>query len=349
MLRKIVSLLSVLAIFTGILCSCSNTRQENISLNGKEYSADEVVLEIGEHKVSLDFFRYSFLTVKATLEENGTTDFTKKENAELLKKETLEQTKYMFAVLDLAKKYGYSLSKENLDEIDSTMKNTFDSAGSASDYLALLEQNNLTNEVYKEVLEINNLGTLMSAALFGTDKKESKIVFTEKEAIDDYSKNNYRLMNIYFAVDSIDEDGVPLSDSEIEKNKSAAEKKANTAIKEIKNGASFEDTMKKYMGNDAYESDLQSYYDPKAISEPLGYDVSKLKVGETSELIFAQNCYYIIHRLECDEEYLSENSSSLVSVYSQKLYEEEVNKISDSLKITETKLYNQIAFDSFSK
>lgn len=351
MLKKALSLLTATIVLAAALCACAPKKDElKISVNGKEYGATQTVLEIGDYDVSLEFFRYCYLAVKSgMLQSDAALDFSKKENADKLKSEVLSETKRMFATLELAKKYKYTLSKEELAEIDSTMKSAFDSAGNSTDYNALLEENNLTNAVYKKALEINALSTKMSETLFGTDKKVNKVVYTKEEAVKGYSDSHVRFMNIYFGAAELNEQGAPLSADEIEKNKADAKKKADAALKEIKNGATFEATMKKYMGNDAYENDLQSYYDVDSISESLGYDLTHLKVGETSEIIFSQNYYFIIHRLENDLKYLTSIADDVAAVYAQQRYEEELSKLAESLEVKEGELYKQIVFDSFGK
>ncbi len=333
-----------------MLCSCKGKSELKIKVNDKEYPASQTVLKIGEYEVSLDFFRYCFLAVKSgMLQNDADLDFSKEENAKKLKDETITETKRMFAVLELAKEHNYTLSSEELGEIDDTMKSAFDSAGNSADYEALLEENNLTNEVYQKALEINALNTKMAEALCGTNKNTNKIVFTKKQAVTAYSDSRTRLMNIYFPVTYLDDAGELLSTEEYEKNKAEAKSNADAAIKEIKNGASFEATMKKYMGEEAYESDLQNYYDAQAVSESLGYDLTGLKVGETSEVIFSQECYFIIHRLENDTEYLESIADDVASVYAEERYEEELSKVSDSLKVEETELYKEIVYNSFGK
>lgn len=350
MFKKALSLTVSIILLATMLVSCKEKNEITIKVNGNNYSASQTVLEIGEYKVSLDFFRYCYLAVKSgMLELDSTLDFTKEENANKLRDEALTETKRMFAALELAKKHKYTLSAEELSEIDDTMKSAFESAGNSTDYNALLEENNLTNEVYKKALEINTLNTKMAETLFGTDSETNKIVFTKEEAVKGYSDSHTRFMNIYFPVAYLDDLGQALSTEDFEKNKADAKKKADAALNEIKNGASFADTMKKYMSEDDYEADLQSYYDAAAISESLGYDLTKLKVGETTDAIFSQNCYFIIHRLENDTEYLESVADDVAAVYAEQCYEEELSKTAESLNVKETELYKEIVYNSFGK
>ncbi len=350
MLKKALSLLMATIILGAALCACAPKNEQKITVNDKGYFASETVLKVGEHDVSLDFFRYCYLAVKSGMQsENSAIDFSKEENAKKLADEALSETKRMFAVLELAKKHGYELSADELDEIDDTMREAFESAGNAADYNALLAENNLTNDVYRKALEINTLSTKMAETLCGTDKETNKIVFTTEEAVENYNKTHTRLMNMYFPAAYLDDAGQSLSTEDYEKNKSEAKKKADAALKEIKDGASFADTMKKYMSEDDYEADLQSYYDAAAISESLGYDLTKLEIGQTSEVVFSQSCYFIIHRLENDTEYLTENAENVAAVYTEQVYEEALDEIANGLEVKETELYKEIVFDSFGK
>ncbi len=350
MLKKAFSILTAAVVLGAALCACAPKNEQNITVNDKEYSASETVLTIGDHDVSLDFFRYCYLAVKnGMLSENSALDFSKEENAKKLSDEVIRETKRMFAVLELSEKHGYKLTADELAEIDSTMKSAFESAGNATDYKALLEENNLTNDVYKKALEINTLSAKMAETLCGTDSKTNKIVFTAEEAVRAYSETHTRFMNMYFPAEYLDSAGQSLPAEDYEKNKAEAKKKADAALNEIKNGASFADTMKKYMSEEDYEADLQSYYDAAAISESLGYDLTKLEIGQTSEVVFSQSCYFIIHRLENDTEYLTENAENVAGVYAEQVYEEALSEISDGLEVKETELYKEIVFDSFGK
>ncbi|MBQ7799107.1 MAG: peptidylprolyl isomerase [Oscillospiraceae bacterium] len=350
MLKKAFSLLTATIVLGTALCACAPKKEQKITVNDKEYSASQTVLEIGENDVSLEFFRYCYLAVKSGMvNENSAIDFSKEENAKRLKDEVIKETKRMYAVMELAKKHGYTLTDEDAAEIENTMKETFESAGSAADYKALLEENNLTNGVYKKALEINALSAKMAETLCGTDKKTNKIVFTIEQAVKNYSDSHSRFMNMYFPAEYLNESGQALPSDEYEKNKAEAKKKADAALSEIKNGASFADTMKKYMGEATYEADLQSYYEEEAISESLGYDLSQLEVGEISEVVFAQSCYYIILRLENDVEYLTSIADDVATVYAEQVYEEKLDEIAAGYDVKETELYKEIVFDSFGK
>ena len=349
-LKKAVSLVCVLALCLLAFCSCSNKNEIMVTVGDKKYSQNETVFTLDGEKVSLGFYRYCYLMVKDNmLQSDSTLDFTKEENIKKLNEETMWQIKNFYSTAVLAKKYGYYLTEEILADIDDTMKGTFDSAGSAKDYKALLSENYLTHEVYEKALGLSYLNSIMEAGLFGTDKEVNKVVFTVDEAVEDYAKNNCHLMNIFFVVEYADEDGVMLSEEEYNKNKKEAEKKAKAAYNEIKGGKSFESVMKKYLGEDAYEADLQRYYDIESTSNLLKTDLSKLKVGEITEPIFSQDNYLIIYKLENDIEYLKKNPDNAVSAYAESRFSAALKEISDNFEIKETELFKKITPQTLTK
>jgi len=347
--KKLFSFFCLFAVTISLLCSCSKPSETVIKVGDTEYSADETVLVLDDYDISLEFYRYCYLAVKNALQTNDPDiDWSTEENRKTLSDETMGQVKYLCSVMKLAEKYGYELSEENLAEIDSTMKGTFESAGGATEYKLLLEENFLTHDMYQQALEINYLNSLMADSLFGTDAQTNKVTFTSDEAVEKYSENHYRLMSIYFPIEYLDEQGNRIEDEEYNKRNAAEKSKADAALKEIHGGASFAEVMKKYMGEEEYKADLQSYYDIDSISNSLGVDISGLKVGQTSAVIFAQECYFIIHRLENDAEYIKENATSVEATYAEDLLAQTLENISAEFKITETELYGKITPDTFS-
>ncbi|MBE6788499.1 MAG: hypothetical protein E7539_02425 [Ruminococcaceae bacterium] len=347
--KKVVSIFCVLAVSLCVFCSCSQKNEVLIKLGDKEYSQFKTVLKLDDYEVSLGFYRYCYLMVKDNMKKNDPDiDFTKEETIKELNEETMWQVKNFYAVDSLAKKYGYTLSSDDLASIDDAMKSAFDSAGNAKDYKAMLEKSYLTHEVYENALKLSYLNSNMSATLFGTDAKTNKETFTLNEAITSYEKTHCRLMSIYYPVDYADEDGVYLNEEEYNKEKAAVKAKADATLKKIRDGASFEIVLKQEMGEDVYKNDLQNYYDFESFSVMLGYDLTTLEIGQTTEPIFTQDNYFLVHRLKNDNEYLKENPANVISAYSGVCFANALQDISDNFKVKETDLLSKITPDSLS-
>lgn len=351
MKKKLLSIIAILSLSLCILCSCApKSGGGTLKIDGKDVNVQNV-LKIGDREVSYDMYRHWFLSVKASmLEGNSKIDFTKAENLKTLKDQTLSQIKFVFAVRELADKYKVKLTAEHNKQIEETMKETFNSAGSADNYRALLAENFLTDEVYKDILETNTLYDYMQATVIGTDKEKNQIVFTTEDALKKCGEDFYRLVDLYFFFDTEDEEGNALPEAQIEKNKKEAEKKINAAYDKIKSGKSFLDVLKENRTGESYELSLNGYYKPSTLDAVLGSEALKLKIGEYTKPIYANNMYIMLYRMENDNEYLKKNgvqpdgynTVSVEDYYAQEIFGEIVEKQMKDLKITELKYYDKI-------
>lgn len=351
MKKNLLTTVAALALILCIFCSCgSKSGGGNLKIDGKDVAVQNI-LKIGDEEITYDMYRHWFLSIKASMQEEAPKiDFTKKENIDALKSKTLEQLKFMCATHVLAKEYGVKLTKEHQEAIESTMKETFESAGSADDYRSLLAENFLTDEVYRSILELNTLYDYMQTTVVGTDKTKNKVVFTQADALKKCGEEFYRLVDIYFKVSVSDDEGNALSEAQIEKNKKEAEKKINAAYDRVMKGENFLDVLKETRSGEEYELSLQGYYKPETLSNSLGFDVKALKIGETSKPVYASESYIIIHRLENDNEYLKKNgiapdgytSVTIEEYYASELFGEIVEKKMNELKVTEYKYYDKI-------
>lgn len=351
MKKNILKILAALALALCTLCSCGTKSGGGfLKIDGKDVKVQNV-LKVGDREISYDMYRYWFLTVKASMQESDSNiDFTDEDTLNTLKEQTLEQIKFICATRELADKYGVKLSDEHLEEIESTMKETFNSAGGADDYKSLLAENFLTDDVYREILEVNSLYDYMQTTVVGTNKKKNQVVFTTQEALDKCNEDFYRLVDLYFFIDTEDEEGNALSESQIEKNKKEAEKKINAAYDKVKSGKEFTEVLKDYRSGEEYDLSLTGYYQPESLSESLGFDVESLEIGETSEPIYVNNMYIMLHRMENDSEYLKDNGVSIdgyttltiEDYYAQELFGQLVEEKMDELEVTELKYYDKI-------
>lgn len=357
MKKNLLKILAALTLTLCIFCSCgSESGGGTLKIDGKDVKVQNI-LKIGDTEISYDMYRHWFLNIKNTMqEETPNIDFTKKENIDALKEKTLEQLKYMCATQAIADKYGIKLTQEHNEAIESTMKEAFNSAGSADDYRALLAENFLTDEVYRAILEVNTLNDYIESDFTGTDKSKHKIVFTQEDALKKCNEDFYRLADIYFMVEVEDDEGNALSDSQIEKNKKEAEQKINAAYNKIKAGKDFTEVLKEYRSGEEYDASLLGYYNPESISAAFDIDARALKVGETTEPIYSNNSYLIIHRLENVDEHFIENGVSpdgyntltYEQYYAQHLLGEMAEKQMEEFKVTEYKYYDKITPETLS-
>ncbi len=344
-MKKSVALLVALVIAVTMIFSGCKT-QENVGGVLKLANGDVKVnsfVKINGEEISYDLFRYCYLTEKKEMEEaNSSIDWSKKENADKLLEEALGQVKFFSTIEALIEKYDYELTSDIYADVEDTMKKVYDACKSAEEYRKILAENYLNPEIYEDILILNALYAEMEANLVGTDKKVNKITFTEQEALDYYNKNYARLASVYFEVASTDEEGTEISDEQFEKNKAETKKLADAAYKKLET-KSFEEVMREYLSEEEAEANLVSYYPIASISNGLGYDVGKLKVGEVTEVIYSQSNYFIIQRLENDNEYIKKY---LMNSANTALAEEKFGKIveetMDGLKVEKLEYFGKI-------
>lgn len=343
MKKKILALVSLILAVVCLLCSCGEEKKlGTLKLSDGSVSV-EYLVEFNGEKIPFDLFRYFYLVKKSDMEEvDSKIDWSKEENQKLLLEETVDQLKFIYAVNNVAEKYDFSLTPSEKSEIESTMKEAFDTSGSAKDYLDLLNENFLTQDVYEYVLTTNIIYDAMADRLVGTDKELNKVVINEEDAMKNYNESHYRLMNIYFEVNQMDEEGNPVTEDVFESRRKQSEIDANNAYAKLKN-KDFEEVMREYLSEEEAEANLQSYYSVESVSNLLGVDIKKLNVGETTEVIYAQSTYFIIKRLENDVEYLKKNNMQVVlDNYANVKFTELVEDVMNKIKVTESEHYKLV-------
>lgn len=330
-------LLALLLSLSCLLCGCKKTSAVSLTVNGKRLSVNSAV-RIGTHTVPMDLYRYCFLSCKAEMEkENADIHWSDESSLKKLREQTLEQLKGLYAIENLADRYGYSLSREELEELDDNMEKTFKNAGGASSYRALLNESFLNQALYARILQLLTLSDKMETGLIGTDKEKNQIVLTEDEVLKAYGEKYCRLNCIYFAAAEEGAEGLTAAQ---------ARQKADAAYTRLQKGESFEKVMRDLLGDEAYEQNTQSYYNAAEISENFGVDVLALQPDSYTPVIEKAGGYYIIYRTENDRAYLTENLKSVSAAVAAQQYDELLQKESDALEVRPLAHYDDITPDT---
>lgn len=346
-MRKFLSLFLSLIMLSVFLTSCSKNETLGVlKINGKDVEVSSV-LKINNEKVPFDLFRYFFLSIKdSMIEENNSVDLTKGEGYKTLMDRTVKEVKYIYAIRDIADKYGYKLSDKDYAEIDETMKSAYDYSENAKKYKELLEENYLTHDVYKTILETNYLSNYIADSLIGTDETLNEITFDFEDALKSYVETHYRLVDMYFSYSTKDENNLDLKEDEIEKNRKKAEADAKGAYAKL-SSRSFEDVMGDYFNKEQIETALNTYYPISSFNNMKEVDLKSLKVNETTEVVHYSNVYTIIKRLETDEKWLRENNKSEVeAAYVEVLLDKLIEETIDGYKTEKLQYFDKITVES---
>lgn len=312
MKRKIAVLVSFILAAVMICSSCTAPKQNNWKLKIDGVDTEITCpLKIDGRGVDFELFRYYYLALKEQVEyEDSTVDFKDKEAQASLMNLALGQVKYVMAVEDTAKKYGFTLSDEDVAEIDEKMKSVFDKVGGADAYREELKKGNLTQELYERLLTSNALYTAMSEELVGIEGDGRKITVTFDEAVKAYDKLNYRLAAIPFMINLYDSEGNQVDEKTAEKRQKEALSEAEKTYKKLAS-TDFLTLMKEHYEKEE-DINLQQYYPIDNLALMVGDEIKELKVGEYSKPMLANSAYFIFYRLEPDKEYLLNNAKQNV-------------------------------------
>ena len=231
-----------------------------------------------------------------------------------------------YAVLTLADKAGLSLDSKEMKEkiqasVDAYIENDFD--GKRSEYKKWLKSEGITDNYVRFTLGVD----LLYSELV-TEYLKTGVISDDNDYVDEYIKSEFvRTWHIMIS----NEDGS--SDNYA---------RAEAALDMIRSG---EKTMYKMIGSkyndDLTPGTLDGYYFTKGtMDEAYEKAAYALEIGEVSDIVASVgevngrtiDCYYIIQRLELDNDYIVKNFDTLKSDYYISVVYDMVEKLQSSLK-----------------
>ena len=263
-----------------------------------------VVGKIGNYEVHYDELRFLVVNFKAELEKKYGEGIWEDPTTAAKYKDELKEMVYdsivseYYAALALADQYrpggSAEMLKEDaiLDAVQAEVEATAKELGGKSDYLSWLEENAMTDRLYRFYLA----ATHCSDELFYILVNDLGIIKDDDKSIKDYMHSDKFLRTNHVYISDTSEKGLALA-NRLRAELVASDDPANDII--LMKGQHCDDykmttTHGKYFAR--YTSDMPEEYELAAFD---------LREGEISEVITTDKGYYFIIRLELEEDYLN--------------------------------------------
>lgn len=310
----------ILAAALVLLSGCSKT-QAHLTIDGKPANPAWIV-KIDGQEIDLDEYRYYFLNCKSyyDLEE-----WTAEDQAEL-KDQTLEYLLVNYGINKFAAEKGISLDEDDLKQADEEIASAVESAGGKDEYAELLSSNNMTQALYRKLVETSILQTKLNTELF---TGEGEYALTQEEM-------RSKLENEYIRVRYL-----MLYSGE------GQEELAGTLLERIRAGEDFVELVNKYGEESTMNGNPDGLYFREGMTESGFYQTAAaLDIEEISEIYQGEDGFYIIKRLPLDADYIDQYIDKFIQQELQTVFTDVVGRVVDSLKVEYCDIYDKIDTDT---
>lgn len=328
MKKKIICLFFTAFFVMSCMAGCTDKMTTwSLVIDGENIPVDTLIT-INSEKISLFEYRFYFASLKETADDGDDSYWVSNQDArDKLIKDTLNAIRYDYAKAELAKSLGLENNKNDKSTINSYIKE-YKSMYTSSEWQDLLEDSYMDEAFYRKY----NLEMLYDSKIedyyFG-DNGEYKL---DVSKVLEYMQGYYHYKYIYVKFDYDD---------------TQTNKELITSLSEqLANGAKFEDLM---IYSRDYTEDFAKagYYMKKDGVSPVIDAVSKLEVGETSEIIEQDNGYYIYKRYDVTEDEAKQNLTEFKEQYMSEFIAEKVNEFVKKQKIEYvSEYYNKISIET---
>lgn len=302
-LKKIIVVLMCIAAFTGLLCGCDKKIYITTGLKDSE------IFKLSGQPCRLSEMLLVLMTEKNRYEAdlgNGIWLYEGSEEGRSIQEEIKTKVKSQLAQL---KTIELMAEKEEI-LLSDTEKMALESA--AKEYFTSLSEDTV------KLLQVTEDDVLsLYTSFYMADKVYEKLTIDVNVEVSDEEARVIEFKYILFATCKLNEAGdkVPVDEQE----KKSAYTKAQEALELLNSGSDFATIANKYSDS----NDTGGYLSRGEVQESIEEAVYKLKTGEISSIIEAEDGYYI---LMCVSDYLEaetiENKARLMEQYKKKAYDD---------------------------
>lgn len=305
-MKKLISLILV-AVSLLTLFSCSS------DIKMPKAENNETVLTVGGKKINYDVFRYFFLNSKLSIDNGDEEYWTNNPDAEkALKDEVLDLILTAEATVKLASKHKIKLTKSEKQEVNDQLSEWRDMGfdGYMTDHAFVYVQRYVS--IWQKIYN------------YAINEESGVIKCTDATVLADIPVNFKNIRYIMLEFDDTNKD----------------EKKtlADSLLAQARDGGDFERFVKDYC-EDPYMRSLagSGYYFTKGqIAEDVETIADTLEIGEFSEVVTVDGAYFIVQRIEIDDDYVQNNLNKFIEMYLARRFNEMVEEIKDGLTVKYT-------------
>jgi len=273
----------------------------------------------GKYEVTYDTYKYFYLNYAATYDKAEFEGEKRTETENEIKKLTESAIINVYAVVDLAAKYGITLDNEMVKvaskvDIDSAIAQ-FETKGA---YAEALKENYMTDSVFRFMMTLDALEDQLFAVLttgLGIIDNSDETV---KAAIE--SDEFIRITHVLISHSNGFSDDKNL-------------KTAENVLRLAKNGENFDNLIANY-SNDYSMTPDGYYFTYGYMLKEIEDTAFALEVGEISEIVRTVNGYHIIKRLPKEDKYLEKNYETLKAQYESCIFYGMIDEHAETLTVS---------------
>ncbi len=329
--KKVIALALAIIMLLCIFAGCGK-KETGVKMNiGGEKVTVENIATIKGIDVPAELYRYFFMNIKYSYDYGDDTYWeTYPDQVDIVKLNALNYIQNYAATLALAKEYGLELTAEDNAAIEESIKSAIDTAGGYALFEQQLEYSYLTEELYRNLLEIE----LISAAINNYLFNEGGEYAISEDELAQYIKKDY-ILSRHILISNSNE------------NKESLIKEVQGKIDSGEDFRALEEEYSEDTGSTTNYPDGLCYTEGTMITD--FYETAlNTEVGQISTVDTTEYGYFFIERLELTDDYIKNNSETLYDEYYNATY----NTIMTEFMADATYDYNEhfelITIDSFS-
>ena len=316
-MKKIIALLLTLITLLS-LTSCASAPKPDDK---------RVVLTLGGEKIYYDYFRYVFLNTKMDMDRGDENYWTENpEQLEVLKASVLETLVHNRAIQQLAKKHKIKLSKDEKASILADIEALKDAD---EDYKNGMKEAFLTEY---SLYYINTFTTLWGKIYDHVTSPESGLIKSDDKTVKADIPINFRRIR-YVLIEFTPE------------NKDEKREAIEEVLGKAQDGVDFVHLIEEYCDDPDMVSYAEegSYFTRGQFVSEAEVEIEKLKENEMSGVLELSAGFFIIQRLPLEDEYIEDNFSDFINMYTARIFNEMVAELEGKMKIKTSDFWDNLS------